>query len=273
MFGISSYVSLMGLRLHVERRSGTGRALVMVHGLSDSAACFSRVVQSLPPDYDIIAYDLRGHGLSDAPDEGYGPKDHARDLLGLLDALEVQRPVVIGHSLGAETAAVASTLAPGRIDRLVLEDPPWVRSWIDTTPDERRASVKDWMSDVATLKSLTLEEAWLKARRDNTVWSDDELRPWLESKLQLRMVAFESVAADHDDWRTVVDRIPCQTLLLSGDVAKGGLVTEEVGQQAAVRNPRIRWVQLPEAGHCIHRDRLDAYLELVGKFLQAQRSE
>jgi len=264
----SSMVTVNHVQLHVRIRQGGHTPLLLVHGLTDSSVCWGAVASALAPEFAITTYDLRGHGLSDAPSDGYSPVDHALDLLGVLDALELRQAIVLGHSLGAETAAVAATLAPGRISRLVLEDPPWVPSWIGRSEVECRASIQTWQNDVRALQSLSKIEAWEKARRDNTTWTDEELRPWLESKRQMRLIAFESAIAERQSWLTIVDKIQCPTLLLSGDVAKSGFVSPEVGREVMARNPRLRWVQLTEAGHCIHRDCLAEYLRRVEPFLR-----
>src|SRR5207237_3780091 len=76
----------------------------------------------LLPHLAAVAPDLRGHGLSDAPREGYEPIDYARDVVVLLEA-EGAMPLV-GHSLGALVALLAASLAPALVPWLVLLDPP-----------------------------------------------------------------------------------------------------------------------------------------------------
>ena len=81
-----------GLRLHYQQL-GEGPDLVMVHGLTGNLAVWHlRIVPELTDHYRVLTYDLRGHGYSDAPPTGYTPDDMAGDLLGLLDALEIERP-------------------------------------------------------------------------------------------------------------------------------------------------------------------------------------
>jgi pimeloyl-ACP methyl ester carboxylesterase len=71
----------------------------------------------------VTAYDLRGHGYSDAPLGGYTSHDHARDLFALCDALGVDRVRLVGHSFGAVIAVHAAVLEPDRVEALVLSDP------------------------------------------------------------------------------------------------------------------------------------------------------
>jgi pimeloyl-ACP methyl ester carboxylesterase len=95
-----------GLRLHVrEWGRRTGPEIVFVHGWSQNHLCWSKQVDSeLAAEFRLVAYDLRGHGMSDAP---VGP-DHyadaalwAEDLAAVLDRLQLERPVLVGWSYGA----------------------------------------------------------------------------------------------------------------------------------------------------------------------------
>ncbi len=93
-----------GLRIHYQRL-GEGPDLVMVHGITGNLAAWHlHIVPALADRFRILTYDLRGHGYSDAPPTGYTLDAMADDLLGLLDALELDRPIVLGHSYGADIA-------------------------------------------------------------------------------------------------------------------------------------------------------------------------
>src|SRR5512139_1092441 len=108
----SAFIQANGLRLHYTRTGGEKPPLVLAHGVTDDGLCWSPVAAVLAPDYDVIMVDARGHGLSDAPLEGYGPIEQAGDLAGLIKALDLQRPIVLGHSMGASTALVAAARYP-----------------------------------------------------------------------------------------------------------------------------------------------------------------
>jgi pimeloyl-ACP methyl ester carboxylesterase len=66
--------------------------------------------------------DLRGRGLSDKPPTGYSIEQHCHDVLALMNDLGLQRPVLMGHSLGAFISLVFSAQYPQRVDRLILVD-------------------------------------------------------------------------------------------------------------------------------------------------------
>jgi pimeloyl-ACP methyl ester carboxylesterase len=110
-----------GITLHYARQGPTaGPAVILLHGFTDSWFSFSRVLPLLPRELRVIAPDLRGHGDSERPTDGYRITDHADDVIRLMDALDVPKAVVVGHCLGSFVARRVYTLAPDRVARLVL---------------------------------------------------------------------------------------------------------------------------------------------------------
>src|SRR6516165_1550716 len=100
---LSGDVQTNGIRMHYYRTGGNKPQLVLSHGATDDGLCWSRVAQALESDYDVVMPDARGHGLTDAPAQGYTAADHAADLAGLIEALGLERPAIGGHSMGAGT--------------------------------------------------------------------------------------------------------------------------------------------------------------------------
>ena len=116
--------SANGLNIHVQQ-AGSGPDVVLIHGLTGDLSIWflSRTIPVLAQTHRVTAYDLRGHGYTDAPAEGYTSLDHARDLIGLLDVLGIDRARLVGHSFGAVIAVHAAVIAPERVEALVLSDP------------------------------------------------------------------------------------------------------------------------------------------------------
>ncbi len=84
--------------------SGAGRPLVLLHGFCGSSAYWTKTSELLNSDYRVIAPDLRGHGRSEAPDVRYTVEMMADDLVALIQRLELDKPVLLGHSLGGYVA-------------------------------------------------------------------------------------------------------------------------------------------------------------------------
>jgi pimeloyl-ACP methyl ester carboxylesterase len=111
-------VGVDGLRVHVAE-AGEGPPLVLLHGWPQHWWCWHRVVPLLQDTYRLVVPDLRGHGWTDAPPDGYDKEQLATDLLGLLDALELPRVGLVGHDWGGWTSFLAALRAPERFSALL----------------------------------------------------------------------------------------------------------------------------------------------------------
>lgn len=109
--------------LNYQRRMGSGPPLVLVHGLATNLAFwYFRIVPLLTRDFNVMVYDLRGHGQSDMPPSGYTTADMAADLQALLERLGVKRAHIVGHSYGGSVALHYTVLYPERVRSLTLAD-------------------------------------------------------------------------------------------------------------------------------------------------------
>ena len=112
-----------GLTLHYQQ-VGDGPDVVMVHGITGNLAVWHlQLVPALSDRFRVLTYDLRGHGYSGTPPSGYTPDDMADDLLGLLDALELERPALVGHSYGADITLYFAARHPDRVSQVVAIEP------------------------------------------------------------------------------------------------------------------------------------------------------
>lgn len=109
-----------GLRLsYVELGNPAGEPLLLLHGYTDSSRSWSLVAPYLSK-YRLLIPDQRGHGASDAPLCCYGPTQFADDARLFLDALDVQRAAVAGHSLGSMVAITLAAEHPERVSQIIL---------------------------------------------------------------------------------------------------------------------------------------------------------
>jgi pimeloyl-ACP methyl ester carboxylesterase len=130
-------VALNDIALNVVQWGDQGSPIICVHGVTANAFSFQAFADELSPTHRVIAYDLRGRGDSDKPDHGYSLSIHAADLAHLIDALGLERPTVIGHSLGAMIALRFAAQYPQKLSKLVLVDAGAPFSW--KTPEEQPA--------------------------------------------------------------------------------------------------------------------------------------
>ncbi|HEY3992203.1 MAG TPA: alpha/beta hydrolase [Ktedonobacteraceae bacterium] len=110
------------INLHYVQWGTQGTPIICVHGLTANAFFFQAIAEELAQNHRVFAYDLRGRGESDRPEHGYSVPIHAADLARLIDALELEQPVLFGHSLGALVALYFAAHYPGKMSKLILGD-------------------------------------------------------------------------------------------------------------------------------------------------------
>ena len=118
------FASIEGRTLHyrAEGLAPDRTTVVFVHTLGTDLRIWDQVRADLPPDLATLAYDLRGHGLSDASPTPGGIEDHVSDLAGLLDHLRLPRAVLCGGSMGGLVAQGLCHRHPERVQGLVLSN-------------------------------------------------------------------------------------------------------------------------------------------------------
>jgi N-formylmaleamate deformylase len=260
---------LDGVNLHYTR-TGKGKKppLVLAHGFSDSGLCWLPVALQLEDRYDLVLLDARGHGRSQRVQPGEDV-DMPADLANLIRALQLEKPVVGGHSMGAHVSAQMAARNPGLARALVLEDPAW---FPDGQPPRRRTEQEDtppahpfaWLLE---LEGNPVEKVMEKCRKDNPTWAEIELRPWAESKLQFDLNFLQIQRILQRSWKEVVPEIDCPTLVITADPKKGALVTPEMAKMIVEMNPRFRVVKIKGAGHSIRRENFKDYMQAVEDFL------
>ena len=115
-----SFHHINGFRMHVaEAGDPDGEPVVMLHGWPQHWWCWRKVIPGIAERYRVICPDLRGHGWSDAPEGGYGKPQFARDLVGLLDELGLDRVKLVGHDWGSMAGFLACIREPERFDRFL----------------------------------------------------------------------------------------------------------------------------------------------------------
>jgi pimeloyl-ACP methyl ester carboxylesterase len=119
-----TWITIDGLRLHLRDWGGpeASPSILLVHGLASNARIWDLLAPLLAPDFRLMAIDQRGHGLSDKPDNGYDLPTIAGDLAAAIVALGWSRPLVVGHSWGANVALQLAADHPDLPAGIVLLD-------------------------------------------------------------------------------------------------------------------------------------------------------
>lgn len=267
----TGFINVKGMRLHYTRTGGSKPPIVLVHGYSDDGLCWTPAAKALEPIYDVIMFDARGHGHSDAPEQGYGPVELAGDLASVITALNLDRPAILGHSMGAVTALVLAGLDPDMPGAILLEDPPaW---WISPDPTlpqdvDHRALMR---ASFYELKSKTRSELLAAQRVTSPTWSEDELGPWVDSKLLFSEKVLSILDVDvleSVDWQAVLPRIAVPVLLITADPALGAALNDQDVAALKALVPHLREAHISGAGHNIRREQFARYVDVVNTFLR-----
>jgi pimeloyl-ACP methyl ester carboxylesterase len=262
-----------GIRLQYYRTGGEKPPLVFIHGYTDNGLCWSRLPLFLRHTYDVVMYDARGHGISDHPEGStYSLAERAEDAIAVIEGLSLQRPVLIGHSMGADTAARVAADHPKTIRGLVLIDPPWFpQGWnfstevLEERAQKSRESILRWHSQ-------TLDEVIELCREKHPQWDEAEYFQWAKAKKQVRPEAASVITQPREDWWDMLKRITCPVLLATANVEAGGLVTDEVAEEAVQLCKTLERVHFEQAGHSIHREEFYALRDAVRTFLRRLKS-
>jgi pimeloyl-ACP methyl ester carboxylesterase len=243
-------------RLHWGDPDSQKRAL-LVHGLGSSAQTTWRLSEALAEaGWSATAIDLRGHGYAPRGST-YRFEDFAGDIQHTTPHDGGSWDVVIGHSIGAAAAVLASVADSGWAKKLVLLDPALLLS------DERAELVRS--GQMYGHDHLTEDEV----RRDFPHWHplDVELRVW--SHRTASRFALEHAVIDNPGW-SVVDQakaVTVPTLIIGSDPDVDSMFTGEHAEEILSANPALTAVVIKGAGHSLHRDKPDDTINALLTFI------
>ncbi len=251
-----------GTHLAVTMYEGSGPPMLLIHGITSSSAEFNGVMPRLVEVCQPITIDLRGHGESDKPASGYHYDDYVRDLSAVIAHLELNRPLVLGHSLGGIVTLFWAATNPGVARGLVIEDSP-LRSG-----GEFRQAFDGWLALNAMPEDML--RAWYAER--NPTWNEtlvasrsDAMNACARSAiLELRDASMANQGLDSSD---TLARITEPVLFLHGDPKAGGMVHPDDAATLPQRIPNVTVRRIEGAGHTIHRSHPDEWLRLVRDFV------
>lgn len=242
--------------------------LLAVHGFSDSGACMRPFLDRLGL-LEAQTPSLLAHGGRRMPAGlDFSHENLVRDMLEPVRAIAASHgpTPLLGHSLGASTAAGIAAVAPDLVSVLVLEDPPWqVPSLVDGTGDDDvQADAENghgpWLAGLQGTDHAG-RVGWLEMNHPG--WPADERDPWAAAKADLDMALFDAPQRWlRRSWEPVVRAVRCPTLLMVGDPALGAACQPEVAHQLAGRSG---WTvrRVDGAGHNLRREQPTEVARLV----------
>lgn len=248
--------------LHIARWASAGPPLLLLHAMTQAWDAWLPVIPALVQHFSVVAADLRGHGQSDRPVTGYHLSDYATDVVALTDALGWRQPAVIGHSLGGSVARVAEARHPGWARRMVIEDTP---------PRLDRPDARVTLLAKGYLKMLAMppEDVEAHFRRVHPDWGDAQVHDAARASTATAAAVLETYLA-RDEPLTLeesVAAVRCPVLLVYGDVASGGFVSDDDATLYLDTLPDGRAIQIPGAGHSLHARKPHEFIPAVIPFL------
>ena len=260
-------VDVDGVRFHYTRTGGDGPPLVVAHGVFDDGACRTPLLCALEDDYDVVAFDARGHGRSDAPESGYAVADRVADLAGLVDALELADPILFGHSMGGDTVLATAAAHPDLPRAVVAVDPACLLGDGDEDGTDRADEVREqilWWHDHSKAELLAADDE-LAGHVDA---GDAELASLLaDARLQVSPNIVEVFEEGWFDPEAYFPDIEAPTLVLRAD---GDEATRTRDRERVDLIDDARLVHVDGAGHCVFRDQRETATRELRAFLDEQ---
>lgn len=243
----SRWVDTGTVNLHVLDYGGDKQPLVMIPGITSPAITMDFVAAELLDLVRPVVIDMRGRGLSDSA-ESYSSKNYVDDLRAVIDSLQLDSPLVLGHSMGARVAGLAASLDAENLAGTILVDPPMTsgpgRGPYPVTMREFENQLE------AARQGLDTDEM----ARTWPTWPTRELgirARWLSS-CEDAAIAATHEGFEKDDFFDVWPSVPAPTVLMYG--ANSPMVTEQCIEEARPLNPKARLVKVPDAGHMVFWD-------------------
>ncbi|MCC7157284.1 MAG: alpha/beta hydrolase [Bryobacterales bacterium] len=256
------YVMANGIRIHYWRTGGSKPVMVMLHGSSDDGRCWTNLAKEFTSQYDIIMWDARGHGLSDAPTTVPTQEGMVEDLNAFLRALKIEKPILMGHSMGSGTAAWFASRYPAASKAVILEDPN-----LGTTPMTMANSPEDRLKRrdaILAGNNRTFDELFGQCMKNSPKWGESECAFWAPSKQRHHPNTVFSSPAERPATRDMFKTISAPVLILKADApADVQAKNEEVTK--ILKAGRI--VHITGAGHNVRRENKAQTIEVMRAFL------
>ena len=240
-----------GVAIHYEVH-GSGPTMLLSHGYSATTAMWRPQVEGLSRDFRIVAWDMRGHGESDSPDDpgAYSEAATVGDMAAILDALGVRSAVIGGLSLGGYMSLAFELEHPARTSALMV---------FDTGPGYRKEAGRDAWNRTAHARAEAFERQGLSA-----LGNGNEVRISRHRSALGLAHAARGMLAQVDG--RVIDHLPTigvPALVLVGERDTPFLAATDY---MAAKIPNARKVVLADAGHASNIDQPEAFNRAIRSF-------
>lgn len=249
---------------YVEHGDPAGVPVLMLHGYTDSWHSYELLLPHLPHALRATAISQRGHGDSSRPEADYDPRDFAADVTAFMDAIGIDRAVIVGHSMGSAIAQRFAALHPHRVIALVL-----IGAFMN--PGDN-AAAREFLDTGVSALIDPIDPAFARDFQKSTLhrpvppaFFETVVRESLKVPAQTwRIVLGQLIAADFTADR---ERIEAPTLILWGDRDGFGTHAEQLALNAAIRSSRL--LTYAETGHSPHWEQPGRVAKEIVEFVDA----
>jgi pimeloyl-ACP methyl ester carboxylesterase len=251
-----------GIQIQLAVWEGKGKQILCLHGLTANCRFWDCLASALAPSHRVLAMDLRGRGLSDKPSSGYSIEHHCQDLLALMENLTLERPVIMGHSLGAFISLVFAARNPDRVDRLILvdgggklseEQMARVFAGIKPSLDRLGQVFPSFEAYVALLRQAPFLKPWNSFMEEYFRYEVEEAEGGVRSRVHPQHIAEEASRLREVDSSQFYSRVAAPTLILRatrGMLAEDDLLLpEDVAARMVREIPHAERVDLEGTNH------------------------
>jgi pimeloyl-ACP methyl ester carboxylesterase len=254
------YVMANDIRIHYYRTGGSKPVMIMAHGYSDDGRCWTNFAKELEANYDIIMVDARGHGRTDPPQAGGTMEAMVEDLAGVIRQLGLQKPIVMGHSMGSAAAAWFASRYPDIPKAVVLEDPGVLPRPMQSSP----AETEKRRAQILQMNNMSHDEIVAVCMKGTPKWGESECGYWAPSKRLHHPNAATAISGARPKMTDLLAKITAPTLILKADAADD---IRKQNEDAVKDLKLVKLVHIKGAGHNVRRDEKQATLDTLRAFL------
>jgi len=287
------FVYANGIRIHYYHAvPAPGKpVIVMAHGVTDNGLCWTTLTWKLQGSYDVYMVDARGHGLTDPFTASDGPDTMVKDLVGFVKAMNFDKPILMGHSLGAATVMRVGAEYPDLARAIVMLDPGLGRfgpgapraggpagtgrgvppmpaaATGGSAPDHLSYNMMGSPETLVAQNNYKFDDLVATCRRQTPKWDLVDCQYWALSKKQYHGVyTSEEWQALSGPMRTedALAKITVPALILKADAPPDVRKTNE---EAAKVMQHGKLVHIDGAAHNLHHDQLNRTVEVLNDFL------
>ncbi len=264
-------LAVNGVHLNVEV-SGEGQPLVLLHGFTGSNATWAKHRIALEPQCRVIAIEMLGHGLSDAPPDAarYDMAHSAVDIAAVLNELGLEKVALLGYSMGGRIALYFAATYPEKVSRLILESAsPGLDSPIEGAT---RTEADNVLADMIEREGITaFVDRWEAAP---LFASQSNLPPEVRARLHRQRLTNRSsglanslrglgTGVQPSLWSRL-DSLMVATLLIAGELDTKFC---DIARHMHTRLPNCHLEIVAQAGHAVHLEQPNVFERLVVEFL------